>query len=152
MLPNITKPSAPFKWQRLLTYGNECYKKQNWIQAEYYYKEAESHLDFLWSADPTNVNLLMAWIASLHNLATLFEQQGDNAIGLQHLLIPHHRLLNLSQSRETSENVKAVVINALKLTFTPILLYTKRHPICDGCQETINEFQRSLITDTEVVH
>lgn len=152
MLSNITQSSVPFKWQRLLNYGNECYKKENWLQAEYYYKEAESELDFLWSADPTNVNLLMAWVASLHNLATLFEQQGDNAVGLQHLLIPHHRLLNISQNDKTSENVKAIVINALKLTFTPILLYTKRHPICESCQEAIDEFELNISSDSEIIH
>jgi hypothetical protein len=152
MLPNSTEQSVPFKWQRLLTYGNECYDKKNWMQAEYYYKQAESHLDYLWSADPTNVNLLMAWISSLHNLATLFEQQGNNAIGLQHLLIPHHRLLNLSQNNEAPESVKAIAINALKLTFTPILMYTKRHPICEDCQKIIKDFQHSLEMNEAVVH
>lgn len=152
MLPNITELSMPFKWQRLLAYGNECCKNKNWIQAEYYYKEAESDLDFLWSADPANVNLLMAWISSLHHLATLFEQQGDNAIGLQHLLIPHYRLLNLSQNNEAPENVKAIALNSLKLTFAPIFLYTQRHPVCECCQAAINEFQRKLSANEEIIH
>lgn len=152
MLSSNATQSVPLKWQRLLTYGNECYKKQNWLQAEYYYKEAESHLDYLWSADTKNVNLLMAWISSLHNLATLFEQQGNNQASLQHLLIPHHRMLNLSKSIEAPEDVKVIAISALKLTFTPILMYTKRHPICKECKQTIKAFEDRLNSNQAIVH
>ncbi len=144
--------STPFKWQRLLTHGNECYEQQNWLQAEYYYKEAEYQLDYLWSSDTSNVNLLMAWISSLHNLATLYEQQGNSQAGLQHLLIPHNRMLSLSQSSEAPESVIAIAINALKLTFPPILMYTKRHPICEDCQQSIKEFEMNLQSNQEVVH
>ena len=59
MLGDIKLNSDPVLWQRLLNFGNENFNKENWLQAEYYYKEAESHLDYLWSADTTNVNLLM---------------------------------------------------------------------------------------------
>ena len=148
-LPNEQEPT---QWKELLTYGNECYKKQDFMQAEYYYKKAEEYLDYLWLADPANVNLLMAWISSLHNLATLFEQQGNNILGLQHLLIPHHRMLNLSQSNKVPENVKIIAINALKLTFTPILMYTKRHPICEKCQHEIESFEESLKDNQSFVH
>jgi len=152
MLSSNAEQSVPFQWQRLLTHGNECYEQQNWLQAEYYYKEAESQLDYLWSCDVTNVNLLMAWIASLHNLATLFEQQGNNQAGLHHLLIPHQRMLNLTQSEEASEDIKAIAINALKFTFTPILMYTKRHPICKNCEQTIKDFEKNLSGYEAVVH
>lgn len=140
------------QWKELLTNGNECYKKQDLIQAEYYYKKAEVHLDYLLLVEPANVNLLMAWISSLHNLATLFEQQGNNAAGLQYLLIPHHRMLNLSQSNEAPENVKAIAINALKLTFTPILMYTKRHPICKNCKQEVESFVENLQKAKSIVH
>ena len=152
MLANIPKEVKPELWQQLLNQGNKCFKDKNLLQAEYYYKEAESHLDYLWSIESTNVNLLMAWICSLHNLASLFEQQGNNQIGLQYLLIPHHRMMKLSQNKETSEDIKLIAINALKLTFTPILLFTKRNPICEDCEQGLKDFQHNLESYDEVVH
>lgn len=144
--------SEPVLWQRLLNFGNECFNKENWLQAEYYYKEAESTLDYLWSADTSNINLLMAWICSLHNLAYLFEQQGKSHAELKYLLIPHHRMLNISKSKQASQDLKLIAIKALKLTFTPILLFTQSNPTCDGCKQTMKEFQQNLEESQEVVH
>lgn len=152
MKTNVIQQSEPLLWQRLLAFGNKCYEKQNWLQAEYYYKEAESQLDYLWSAEPTNINLLMAWICTLHNLSTLFEQQGDRQIGLRYLLIPHNRMINLTQSKEASEDVKLIAIKALKLTFPPILVFSKKNPICNDCKQSIQEFQLKLESQQEVVH
>lgn len=152
MLANIHKESEPAMWQKLLNTGNERFKDQDWSQAEHYYKEAESHLDYLWSTDATNVNLLMAWICTLHNLSSLFEQQGNSHIGLHYLLIPHHRMMNLSQSKEASEDIKLIAINALKLTFRPIFLFTKRNPICKDCEQALKDFQHNLESYDEVVH
>jgi hypothetical protein len=152
MLINNSKISEPFLWQRLLNFGNECYKKNDWLQAEYYYKEAESHLDYLWSSDTTNSQLLMAWITSLHNLAALFETKGDNHLGLQYLLIPHNRMLSITKSENASEDIKLIAINALKLTFTPILSFTKRNPICTSCVKAVNELKESIESYQRVEH
>ncbi|WP_077338255.1 hypothetical protein [Pseudocolwellia agarivorans] len=152
MKTHVIQQSEPLLWQRLLTFGNECYEKQNWLQAEYYYKEAELQLDYLWSAEPTNINLLMAWICTLHNLSTLFEQQGDKQIGLRYLLIPHHRMLNLTQSKQATEDVKLIAIKALKLTFPPILVFSQKNPICNDCKQSIQAFQQQLESQQEVVH
>ena len=152
MLDNVKLTSEPVLWQRLLNFGNECFNKENWLQAEYYYKEAESHLDYLWSADTTNVNLLMAWICSLHNLASLCEQQGKSHTELKYLLIPHHRMLNLTNSKQASEDLKLIAIKALKLTFTPLLLFTKNNPTCNDFKQTLKTFQKKLESNKEVVH
>ncbi|MDO7086650.1 hypothetical protein WNY51_07530 [Pseudocolwellia sp. AS88] len=156
MLANNKTDSEPVLWQRLLTFGNQCYNNQDWQQAEYYYKEAESHLEFLWSLDETNSNLLMAWITALHNLAYLCESTGDSQLGLQYLLIPHYKLLSLTKDLGTSEDLKVIAINALSLTFTPIMAYTKRNPICEECQKFINSLKGSfgehLEKHSQVVH
>lgn len=152
MLANNNKISEPLLWQRLLKFGNECYSRSDWLQAEYYYKEAESHLGYLWSADASNSQLLMAWITSLHNLASLFETKGDNHLGLQYLLIPHNRMLNLTKSENASEDIKLIAISALKLTFAPILLFTKRNPTCESCAKDVNEFKESLESYQRVAH
>ncbi|WP_426358167.1 hypothetical protein ACPUVO_17265 [Pseudocolwellia sp. HL-MZ19] len=149
MLANIKASSEPVLWQRLLTFGNQCYHNQNWQQAEYYYKEAESHLEYLWSLDETNSNLLMAWITALHNLAYLCESVGDGHAGLQYLLIPHYRLLSLTKELGTSEDLKLIAINALSLTYTPIVAYTQRNPICEDCQQVIDSLKGDFGDDLE---
>jgi len=131
-----SESSEPLLWQRLLSFGNECYKKENWLQAEYYFKEAESQLDFLWALDLENIHLLMAWITSLHNLSKVYELQGDEQLALRHLLIPHYRVLEVTQDESSSEDLKVIAINALNLTFKPILSFTQKisclRELCSG--------------------
>lgn len=141
-----------YQWQRLLHDGNECFDQNNWLQAEYYYKEAASYLDLLWSADIKNVELLMAWICVSHNLATLFEVQGDTKISLQYLLIPHQRMVELSQISQPCEDLRDIAFNALKTTFMPILLFTKKYPTCTNCQESLREFQTKIESSQAIIH
>ncbi|MGL1956043.1 MAG: hypothetical protein OCD00_01830 [Colwellia sp.] len=140
------------QWQNLLDDGNDCFHKKNWRQAEYLYKEAAFHLDYLWSANTKNVQFLMAWICVSHNLSTLFEVQNNPELSLQHLLIPHHRLLSICDSDESCEDTKLIAQNALKVTFMPILLFSKRHPMCDTCQKSLAAFKKSLESNQQVIH
>lgn len=144
--------SEPLLWQRLLSFGNECYKKENWLQAEYYFKEAESQLDFLWALDLENIHLLMAWITSLHNLSKVYELQGDEQLALRHLLIPHYRVLEVTQDENSSEDMKLIAINALNLTFKPILSFTQKYPVCESCVEGLKSFKENLDKHRNVEH
>jgi len=141
-----------YPWQSLLDDGNNCFHKRNWRQAEYCYKEAAFHLDSLWAADTVNVQLLMAWICASHNLATLFEVQDNPDLSLQYLLLPHNRMLSICHSDDSSEDVKLIAQNALKTTFMPILMFSKRHPMCDTCQKSLTEFQANLEMHQQVIH
>ncbi|MBL4823008.1 MAG: hypothetical protein JKX90_05740 [Colwellia sp.] len=132
------------QWQSLLTDGNDCFHKKNWLQAEYYYKEAAFHLDTLWAANTKDIQLLMAWICASHNLATLFEVQNNPDLSLQYLLIPHKRMLAMTTSDEHCEDMKLIASNALKITFMPILMFSKRHPMCPSCQQSLQEFKQNL--------
>lgn len=140
------------QWQNLLDDGNNCFHEKNWLQAEYCYKEAAFHLDSLWSAEPKNVQLLMAWICVSHNLATLFEVQENPDLSLQYLLIPHNRMLSICNSEESCEDTKLIAQNALKVTFMPILMFSKRHPMCGTCKQSLAEFKASLEQNQQVVH
>jgi len=152
MLTNTTSKPKPVLWQRLMHLGNQCFEEECFVQAEYYYKEAESYLDSLWFEDPSSVNLLTAWIGVLHNLASLCEQQGQCHIALQYLLTPHHRVIHLTQNKNTSEEVKMIAINALELTFAPILAFTKKHSMCDACTQKLKYFQINLDTYKNILH
>ncbi|MBL4899879.1 MAG: DUF2753 family protein [Colwellia sp.] len=132
------------QWQSLLTNGNDCFHNKNWLQAEYYYKEAAFHLETLWSSNTKDIELLMAWICSSHNLATLFESQNNPDLSLKYLLIPHKRMLSMTTSDEQCEDMKLIASNALKVTFMPILMFSKRHPMCPSCQQSLAEFKQNL--------
>jgi len=140
------------QWQRLLSDGNECFDNEKWRQAEYFYKEAASYLDVLWSADISNVELLMAWIGACHNLAVLYEKQGNPRVSLEYLLIPHHRMLTLSKSEEHCEDMQLIALKALKLTFMPVLLFSKKHSICTDCQQALKEFKTQLDENQGMIH
>jgi len=140
------------QWRNLLIDGNDCFHHQKWRQAEYCYKEASFQLDLLWSADTCDVQLLMSWICASHNLATLFEVQGNPELSLQYLLIPHNRMLTICNSDDTCEDTKLIAHNALKVTFMPILMFSKRYPMCDNCLETLSEFKTDLESTQLVIH
>jgi len=142
------------QWQSLLNDGNDNFHKKNWQQAEYCYKEAAFHLDTLWSAEPKNVQLLMAWICASHNLASLFEVQQNPNLSLQYLLIPHHRMLSIFQSddNDNNEDIKLIAQSTLKVTFMPIMMFSKRHPMCDTCKQSLTEFKENLDIEQQVVH
>ncbi|OUR61786.1 hypothetical protein A9Q74_07680 [Colwellia sp. 39_35_sub15_T18] len=141
-----------YQWQNLLNDGNDCFHNKNWGQAEYCYKEAAFHLDSLWAADSRNVQLLMAWICVSHNLATLFEVQDNPDLSLQYLLIPHNRMLTICNSADSCEDTRLIAQNALKVTFMPILMFSKRHPMCNTCQKSLADFKASLESNQQVIH
>jgi hypothetical protein len=94
----------------------------------------------------------MSWICVSHNLATLFEARDSAELSLQHLLIPHHRMLSICNSDDMSEDEKLIAQNALKVTFMPILMFSKRHPMCEICLETLSEFKAQLESTQLVTH
>jgi len=94
----------------------------------------------------------MAWICTLHNLSTLFEQQGDKQIGLHYILSAHYRMIQLTQGEKTAEDVKLIAINALKITFPPLLAFSKRNAICENCEQSIKAFQQQIKLHETVLH
>lgn len=132
------------QWKSLINDGNDFFHNGSWQEAEYCYKEAVYHLDFLRSADTKNVPLLMAWIQVHHSLASLFEVKDNLDLSLQYLLIPHNQMVSASTSIDCCEDSKLISQNALKLTFMPIFMFSKRHPICETCLESLIEFKAKL--------
>ena len=120
-------------WQELLTKGNQYFHQKNWTEAENYYREAESLLDTQWDNDRNNEGILMAWICSTHNLATLYEKQNEHTVALQYLLIAHKRVFNLAQIGQSNEVLRLIAMKSLKITLTPIILFKKKYPICQDC-------------------
>ncbi len=128
-------------WQNLLVEGNQQYNKGEWRQAEQLYLSAEESLDKSWNQDQTNTELLMAWICATHNLATVYEKQGDNRVSLQYLIFPHQRMLKLSQGKHNNNELTMVAIKALKITLTPIIEYRKKHTLCQECYNALTDLK-----------
>jgi len=139
-------------WRDLLNHGNDNFHNGKFQEAEYCYKEAAFHLDFLWSADTTKVQLLMAWICTYHNLASLFEVQNRPDLSLQYLLIPHKRMLLESKSSDCCDDTKLITHNALNITFKPILMFSERHPVCNSCLESLSDFKADLKFNQLITH
>ena len=141
-----------YQWQDLLRYGKACFDNKDWLQAEYYFKQAESDLDQLWSQNSKNIELLMAWICSSHNLATLFEEQGNIEVSLQYLLLPHQRLLMLSENQQCCEDVQLIAIWALKLTLPPLITFAEKYPMCQECQRKFTSLEQRLAHNQPLLH
>jgi hypothetical protein len=124
-------------WQHLLIKGNDFYHKKHWIEAEEHYREAEEVLNTSWNLDRNDEGLLMAWICATHNLAALYERQNEHAVSLQYLLLAHKRVLKLAQIGQPDNVLKLIAIKALKITLTPIILFKKKHPICEDCMTAL---------------
>lgn len=127
-------------WQDLLLEGNKNYNEGEWFQAEQLYRIAEQDLDKFWHQDQANIELLMAWVCAAHNLAAVYEKQGDKRISLQYLIFPHKRMLKLSQGEHNNNELTIAAIKALKTTLTPIIEYRKKHILCQDCYNALADF------------
>jgi hypothetical protein len=123
------------QWQSLLKLGNDCFHKQQWDKAETFYSEAYDLLAFSYRNNPLCSNTLMAWIGTCHNLSALYESTEKLTLALRFLTVPHEYLLEITKSGVENEDIKLIAFKGLTLTLSPILLFAKKHPICDGCLE-----------------
>lgn len=125
------------QWQSLLKLGNDCFNDKQWNQAEFFYSEAYDLLAFSYRNDPLSAETLMAWICACHNLSWLYETLGNLDLSLKFLLVPHEYLKKISESNMPNNDVKLIAFKGMSLTHPPILLFTQKHPICDGCKAQI---------------
>ncbi len=139
-------------WQILLKNGNVSFDNEQWSQAEGYYQQAVSCLESLWLEDLENIKLLMAWISSFHNLSVLYEVQGKSQIALHYLLVPHQRMVQLSQDEYFSDDLHSIAMQALKVTLMPILAFSKKYPTCDNCQQSLRKIELMLEESQPVIH
>ena len=123
------------RWQFLLKSGNDYFDQGQWLKAEQYYQSAFNLLEDQWLYGSQYEDLLIAWICASHNLATLFETIGKLDASLQYLLVAHNKVQHISENEESSPSLQSLAFNAMKTTINPILLYTKKHPICDNCKQ-----------------
>lgn len=139
-------------WKLLLLKGNDSFNKLELPLAEEYYHQAIECLEQQWCTDIENSNLLMAWISAFHNLAVLYEDQGQPKMAFRYLQIPHQRMYELSQQPQYSDDLKFIALRTLKLTLMPLLAFSKKYPACDGCLASLKKMEIAVNANQPVRH
>ena len=130
-------------WQQKLRQGNTDFNSCRWLQAESAYRDAAEQLTQQWSNNPQDTQLMMAWIVSMHNLATLFERLGEPETASPFLFVPYRRVLSLLQASDMSEEFHFDLLRAVRYAAIPLLEFSRRHPVCQSCAdhlETVSEW------------
>ena len=140
------------QWQSLLKKGNDCFHDQQWHQAEYFYAEAYDLLAFSYRNNPLCSETLMAWICSCHNLSSLYEQIDKLDLALRFLLIPHDYLTEITESKVPDQDVKLLAFKGMTITLNPILLFAKKHPMCEDCLTRFESLQHLLEQEPRQIH
>lgn len=139
-------------WQTLLVKGNNSFNQLDMLLAEEYYHQAIECIEHEWHANSENCNLLMAWVSAFHNLAVLYEEQGQPKMAFRYLQIPHQRMTELAQQSDYGDDLKCVALRSLKITLTPLIAFSKKHPACDVCLSSLKEMEIAINASQPVMH
>ena len=140
------------QWQSLLKLGNDCFHDNNWSQAEFFYSEAYDILANEYRKNPLSSETLMAWICTCHNLSSLYETLDELDLSLKFLKVPYDYLMQVSESNIPDEDAKLVAFRAIPLTIAPILLFAKKHPICDDCKSKLGSLKKLIEQEKIFLH
>lgn len=140
------------RWKAIMAEGNNSYAKQSWLDAEQSYYQAVDIVETLWEDDIENIELLLAWIAGLHNLSILFDQQGLECEALRYLAIPHQRVLKLIANTPSDDSFHETLIRTAKVTLLPLLEFSQRNIICEGCLASLQINKEWLMTPKHQLH
>ncbi len=132
------------QWQEKLHQGNADFHQCNWRSAEATYLEAVQLLENEWFKDLDNAQLMMGWIAAMHNLATLYERQKLPQKASEFLVFPYRRIMTLVKSAQMPDEFMFPLLRALKCTVIPLLEFSGRHPVCKCCQQHLDEAKQWL--------
>ncbi|WP_422459325.1 MULTISPECIES: hypothetical protein [unclassified Endozoicomonas] len=132
------------QWQQKLHQGNVNFHQCKWRSAETAYLDAARMLEHEWFKDLDNPQLMMAWIAAMHNLAALYENQKIPQKASEFLVFPYRRIITLIKSGGLSEAFKPPLLKALKCTVIPLLEFSTKHRICKCCQHYLDEAKEWL--------
>ncbi len=139
-------------WQTLLVKGNNSFNQLDMLLAEEYYHQAIECIEQEWHANIENCNLLMAWVSAFHNLAVVYEEQGQPKMAFRYLQIPHQRMTELAQQSDYGDDLKFVALRSLKITLTPLIAFSKKHPACDDCLSSLKEMEIAINASQPVMH
>ena len=140
------------QWQSLLKMGNDCFHEKQWTQAEFCYSEAYDILAFAYRDNAMSSELLMAWICACHNLSSLYEELGKLRLSLKFLMVPYEYLKEIAESEVPNENVRLVALQGMRMTLSPIVLFTKKYPTCEAHKQKFSMMEQLLEHQVGTIH
>ncbi|MEL0659177.1 hypothetical protein V6255_08490 [Psychromonas arctica] len=118
------------------------YESNHFFHTERYHREAIYNFEKKLSQEPKCVEVLCDWIASYHELASLYAQQGAIETAQKCLLIPHQSMLYMAKEHNGDLEQEQIAIRAISITLPPLLEFANEYPPCDNCMK---ELQAQLI-------
>ncbi|GGI88321.1 hypothetical protein GCM10007978_27510 [Shewanella hanedai] len=113
-------------WRQLISKANQSFKAGDWQDAEKRYLTAITRVEHLYKDYADNEQVLMAWLASYHNLSELYGRLGRVDAQLSHIMVPYHQLKNRLIIQADHEPIYAAILHGLSLSCKELYLYQKQ--------------------------
>ncbi|WP_076409241.1 hypothetical protein [Shewanella sp. UCD-KL12] len=110
-------------WRHLMAKANQAFKCGDWLAAEQQYLIAMTRINVLYTEDTNNEQVLMAWLATSHNLSELYGKLGRSDAQLSHIMVPYHQLKNRLITQSDNEAIYAAILHGLTLSCKELYLY-----------------------------
>lgn len=139
-------------WKETVLHGNHCFDQERWYDAQAQYLSAIEQLEVLWQRDKENAQLMMGWIAAMHNLSSLHERLDKPKAALQPLMQSYKTIMLLYDDKSLGEEFQFYVMKAARTCLMPLLEFSKNNPICDCCKASLEASWQKLKSAHCVLH
>jgi hypothetical protein len=123
------------------------YGKPQWDAQERHYKEMLKEAQSLWIKQQDDFSLLRECISWMHNLSSLYEEQGESTKAYYYLVTPHNWVVDKLHDPALSKDDSDRTLNILGMTFTPLYEYSHKQECCNTCRQNLEE-QREWFEQT----
>jgi len=120
------------------------YENNHSLHNERYHKEAIYNFEKKLTQEPKCVDVLCDWIASYHELASLYIQQGAIETAQKCLLIPHQSMLYMAKQHNGDLEQEQIALRAINITLPPLLEFADQHPPCENCMKELQAQLRMI--------
>lgn len=127
------------QWQELLKIGNQFFNNASLMDAQMYYEDAVHLIEYEWSQDNSNPELLFGWVAAMHNLADLYEKQTANSKALNYLKRAHEQVFIVANDPQQTPSMQMLGLRASSITMKKLMAFAQQNDICDDCLDAIEK-------------
>jgi len=126
-------------WKTLLKLGNKAFDTQSYFDAQIHYENAIHVIEGTWGTQHDNPELLFGWVAAMHNMAELFEQQKMESRALFVLRSTHEQVLAFVNDLSQTEEMQTMALRASSMTMGRLMLFAKDHKLCKKCIKNLSQ-------------
>lgn len=127
-------------------------EKDNTCRSERYHKEAIYRFEKKLRKQPNCVNTLCDWIASYHDLASIYAQKGKIESAQKCLLIPHQSMLYMAREHHGDIELEQIALRSISLTLPPLMAFTSLYPPCESCMKALKNQLEMIDKNTRTDH